>query len=82
MVKIIVLKGYDVGKEVFAVQKSYGMEKVIFQVQPLAEVKKEYDRQAKIFNKFRAAKRKNYWNAFCGWLRNKRLSALEKIPHK
>ena len=68
---MIVLKGYDKGREVWAIQKTYGSEKVIFEVQPLQGVKTRYDRQKKIFNKFRKAQRRGYWNAFFQWMRNK-----------
>lgn len=70
---MIVLRGYDKGREVWAVQKTYGSEKVIFEVQPIQGVKTRYDRQKKIFNKFRKTKRRCCWNFICKWWRNKYL---------
>lgn len=68
---MIVLKGYDKGREVWAIQKTYGSEKVIFEVQPIKGVKTRYDRQKKIFNKFGKKKRRDCWDIICQWLRSK-----------
>lgn len=60
---MIILKGYDKEREVWAVCRQYGFEKVIIEIQPLDEVKKEYDRQLKIFNHNRKQERRNRWKA-------------------
>ncbi len=60
---MIILKGYDKNKEVWAVQRTYGFEIVIIQIEPIDEVKKEYERQKRIFNNHRKQERSNRWKA-------------------
>lgn len=60
---MIILKGYDGDKEIWAVKRKYGFEEVIIEINPLDEVKKEYERQFAIFNHHRKQERRNRWKA-------------------